>query len=125
MTNKIFRIGFIIIIALFIALGSTSAQKKVTIHGEIIEVTSFVKEGLKPTSPSKKEIILENLKKGGMFGIVDKANKLYLLIPNSTDTSFVKTISPYLGVKSFVKGSSYMRSGTRIITVDDIGKSLK
>jgi hypothetical protein len=125
MLNKIFRIGIVISIAMLVAIGSIYSQKKVTIHGEVVEVTSFVKEGLKATSPSKKEVILDNLKKGGMFGIVDKANKLYLLIPNATDTSFVKTISPYLGIKSFVKGSSYMRSGIRIIVVDDIGKSLK
>jgi hypothetical protein len=125
MLNKIFRIVIITTIAMLVAIGSTYSQKKITVHGEVVEVTSFVKEGLKPTSPSKKEVILDNLKKGGMFGIVDKTNKLYLLIPNATDTSFVKTVSPYLGIKSFVKGSSYMRSGIRIIVVDDIGKSLK
>ncbi|MBA4311724.1 MAG: hypothetical protein C0417_03745 [Chlorobiaceae bacterium] len=125
MLNKIVRIGIFIILATLISFGSSYAQKKVTVHGEIVEVTSFIKEGLKPTSPSKKEVIMDNLKKGGMLGIVDKSNKLYLLVPNQTDTSFVKTVSPYLGIRSFVKGASYIRSGVRILTVDDIGKSLK
>ncbi|MBI4811451.1 MAG: hypothetical protein HY800_08465 [Ignavibacteriales bacterium] len=125
MLKNIFRICVIIIVMLFVGLGVSYGQKKTTVHGEIIEVTSFVKEGLKPTSPSKKELTMDNLKKGGMLGIVDRANKLYLLVPSVTDTAFMKTVTPYLGVKSFVKGQLYMRSGVRIIVLEDIGKSLK
>lgn len=125
MIKNIFRICIIIIVTLCVGLGVSYGQKKTTVHGEIIEVTSFVKEGLKPTSPSKKELTMDNLKKGGMLGIVDRANKLYLLVPAAADTAFMKTVTPYLGVKSFVKGQLYMRSGVRIIVLEDIGKSLK
>jgi hypothetical protein len=125
MLNKSIRIGIFITLAVLISFGSIYAQKKVTVHGEIVEVTSFVKEGLKPTSPSKKEIILDNLKKGGMFGIIDKLNKLYLIVPKANDTTFVKNVSPYLGVKSFIKGTSYVRAGVRILVLEDIGKSIK
>ncbi|MBI5020324.1 MAG: hypothetical protein HZB59_02715 [Ignavibacteriales bacterium] len=125
MLTKIFRLGIFLALAVLISLGTASAQKKVTVHGEVVEVTSFIKEGLKPTSPSKKEVILENLKKGGMFGIVNKANVLYLIVPSANDTAFVKNVSPYLGVKSFIKGTTYMRAGVRILMLEDIGKSLK
>jgi len=125
MLKKIFHLSFILIAITLIGGSLSFGQKKVTVHGDIIEVTSFVKEGLKPTSPSKKEMVMDNLKKGGMLGIVDKANKLYLLVPSATDTTFTKTVTPYLGVKSFVKGQVYIRSGVRILVLEDIGKSLK
>lgn len=117
---------FIIFIIIFvIGSGVTFGQKKVTVHGNIVEITSYVKEGLQPTSPSKKEVVIDNLKKGGMFGIVDKANKLYLIVPNNMDTTYIQTVSPYFGIKSFVKGQLYTRGGVRVIVLEDIGKSLK
>lgn len=126
MTNKIFRAAAISAVAVLMAVGSAYSQKKITVRGEVVEVTSFVKDGLKPTSPSKKEMVIDNLKKGGMFGIVDRNNRLYLIIPGQqSDTNFVNTMAPYLGVKSFIKGTSYVRAGVRLLLMEDIGRSLK
>ena len=66
-----------------------------------------------------------NFKKGGALAIIDNSNKLYLIVPSSADTSFVKNVTPYLGVKSFVKGPVFTRSGVRLLVLEDIGKSLK
>ena len=126
MTTNIIRTLLIFIIALALGLTTATAQKKTTVHGEIVELMSYVKDGVKPTSPSKKEVLMENFKKGGALAIIDNAsNKLYVIAPSATDTAFAKNVMPYLGLKSFVKGPVYSRGGVKIIILEDIGKSLK
>jgi hypothetical protein len=120
------RIFIIIAVILLIPLTSGFAQKKATIHGEIVELMSYIKDGMKPNSPSKKEVVLENMKKGGPLAIIDKTNsRMYIIAPAANDTSFVKNVTPYIGAKSFVKGTTYIRNGVRMIILEDIGKSLK
>lgn len=127
MTKRYFRIIGICCALILSTVGMSSAQKKsVTAHGEIVELISYVKEAIKPTSPAGKEIAIDNVKKGGAFAMLEKGtNKIYLLTTGSQDTAFIQTISPYLGMKSFVKGKIYTRSGVRLIAVEDIGKSIK
>lgn len=115
---------------LVICLLSTSlsiAQKKtVTVHGDLVEVTSYVKEGIKPTSVAGKEIALANLGKGGALAMLEKGtNRLYLIAVNAKDSTYLPRIAGYLGTRAFVKGPVAIRSSVRIITVEDIGKSLK
>jgi hypothetical protein len=101
-------------------------QKKVTVHGQLVEVTSYVREGIKPTSPARKEIIMESVRKGSPLAILEKGSeKLYLLSPVPSDTAFVKKLTGYLGVAAFVKGPVYRRGGVNLLVVEDIGKSLK
>ena len=124
-TNN-FRTAIIITIILALAVTSAGAQKKATIHGEIVELTSYIKDGMKPTSSSKKEVVLESVRKGGALAIVEKpSGKLYIIAASQSDTSFMKNVTPYLGVKSFVKGAVYSKGGIKIIILEDIGKSLK
>ena len=111
--------------AMVLIVSAAHAQKKTTVHGDIVEITSYIKDGMMPTSPSKKEVVLENLKKGGVLAIIDKSNKVYIIAPNASDTAFVQTVRPYVGIHAFVKGSLYTRSGMRVIVFEDIGKSLK
>ena len=119
------QILFTFIVALALGLTSASAQKKATVHGEIVELMSYVKDGVKPISPAKKEVVMENFRKGGTLAIIDNSNKLYLIATSPTDTAFAKNVTPYLGVKSFIKGPVYSRNGVRLIVLEDIGKSIK
>jgi hypothetical protein len=118
---------FLVMLLLIGWTGSTNAQqKKATIHGQLVDVISYVKEGVMPTSPARKEIAMENLRKGSALGILEKGTKkLYLLAPAPTDTAFVKTVSAYSNVQTFVKGMLYKRAGMNVLVVEDIGKSLK
>jgi hypothetical protein len=116
----------VLLVLVFVATLSPAQQKISTVHGELVEVTSFVKEGIKPTSPAGKEIAKANLGKGGALAILDKGtNKLYLIAALPSDTTYLPRIIGYLGGNVYVKGPIMTRSGIRLITVEDIGKSLK
>ena len=127
MNNQLVRtVCLILFAALCGAPPALSQKKRVTVHGDIVEILSYVKEGIKPTSPAGKEIALSNLRKGGSLAIIEKGtNKVYIVSPSPADTAFTKTIQPYLGIRSFIKGTAYTRSGMRVIEIGDIGKSLK
>lgn len=121
---------FVFVAALVLGAGRVeqafAQQKKVTVHGQLVEVMSYVKEGIKPTSPARKEIMMENLRKGSTLAILERGSaKLYLLSPMPTDTAFVNTLSGYIGITAFVKGPVYKRGGVNLLVVEDIGKSLK
>jgi len=118
----------ITIIALSILIGQAFifAQKTTTVRGELVELTSYIADGIKPNGPAGKEIAIEKIKKGGMFALVeDKTNKILLLSPKSGDTTFVQTVSAFFGIKVAIKGQVYTKGGIRLIVPRDIGKSLK
>jgi hypothetical protein len=101
------------------------AQKKVTVHGQIVELSSYVQEGIVPSSPNKRDIAMRSLSNGGSLAIVEnKTSKLYLLVSAVSDTSFLQQTGQYLGVPAFVKGTLKTRGGVRLVVVEDIGKSL-
>jgi hypothetical protein len=101
-------------------------RKKVTVHGQLVEVMSYVKDGIKPTSPARKEIMMENVRKGSTLAILERGSaKLYLLSPMPADTAFVQALTGYIGITTFVKGPVYKRGGVNLLVVEDIGKSLK
>lgn len=104
---------------------SLLAQSKKTVHGQLVELGSYLREGVIPTSPGKRDIAMASLKSYGMLAIVEnKTSRVYVLVPASGDTSFVSTMTPYLGSMTFVKGSYATRGGVRLLTVEDVGKSL-
>lgn len=107
--------------------GSTSAQtKSSTVHGDLVELISYVKEGIKPTSVAGKEIALANLGKGGALAMLEKGtNKLYIVAVNAKDSTMMSRVTGFFGTHAFVKGPVATRNGIRVITVQDIGKSLK
>jgi hypothetical protein len=108
------------------ALSVGAQTKTATVHGELVEVTSYVKEGIKPSSVAGKEIAIANLGKGGALAMLEKGtNKLYFVGVDAKDSTSLPRLTGYLGSKIFVKGPVATRSGVRVITVVDIGKSLK
>jgi hypothetical protein len=101
-------------------------QKSVTVTGEIVELKTFVVDKIKPNSPSGIEVTKEGLMKGGTFALVEKkTNKVVILIPSAVNKNLYGVLEPYLGMQVFIKGQQYSTGGVRVLTVDDIGKSLK
>lgn len=123
MKNRIF---LTMLLCMFAAAGASYAQKKATVHGELVEVVSYVKEGMKPTSAAGKEIAMENMRKGGTIALLEKGSKkMYILAPAPNDTNFVRNVTAYFGTPAAVKGAVYKRGGLNLIVVEDIGKSIK
>lgn len=115
----------IIGLAIILVAGISFSQKKTTVYGEVVELTSFVKDNIKPTSPAGKEISLENVKKGGSFVLLEKGTGKIVFLIAGTQTKLDEQLAPYLGIKVFIKGAVYKKGGIRLISVEDIGKYLK
>jgi hypothetical protein len=129
MSRPIIILSVIVALCCFTEPTSLYAQKKkvTTVHGELVELTSYVKDGIKPTGAAGKEIAMGSIGKGGALALLEKGtNRLFIVVPASpSDTLFLKRLTPYLGAKTFIKGYVTMRSSVRVITAEDIGKSLK
>jgi hypothetical protein len=114
---------------LFFALIISSnifAQKSVTVTGEIVELKTFVVDKIKPNSSAGLEVTKEGLMKGGTFALLEnKTNKIVILIPSATNRNLYSALEPYLGMRVFIKGQQYTSGGVRLLSVEDIGKSLK
>lgn len=101
-------------------------QKSVTITGEIVELKTFVVDKIKPNSPAGIEVTKEGLMQGGTFALVErKTNKVVILIPSVVNRNLYGVLEPYLGIQVFIKGQQYSSGGVRVLTVEDIGKSVK
>lgn len=101
-------------------------QKSVTVTGEIVELKTYMVDKIKPTSPAGIEVTKEGLMQGGTFALVErKTNKVVILIPSVVNKNLYGVLEPYLGTQVFIKGQQYSTGGIRVLTVDDIGKSLK
>ena len=72
MKNKLFILTLIFILSIILISGTSFAQKKGTVYGEIVELTTYVKDNIKPTSPAGVEITVDNQKKGGTFVLLEK-----------------------------------------------------
>lgn len=126
MKNKILFYTFVLMLGLYFIGSSTFAQKKVTVYGEIVELSTFVKDNIKPTTPAGTEITLDNFKKGGTFVLLEKGTRKFVFLTGgSPDTKLEDQLKPYLGISVFIKGAVYKKGGIRLISVDDIGKYLK
>ncbi len=124
MKAKIFILCLCLLLVLF--SNNSFSQKKTTIYGEIIELTTFIKDGIKPNSPAGKEITTENLNKGGTFALLEKGTaKIVLLTSSVPEYKLSEQLIPYLGETVFVKGNIYRKGGIRLLDVQDVGKYLK
>jgi hypothetical protein len=105
---------------------SSFAQKAATITGEIVDLKTFVVDKIKPNSSAGLEVTKEGFMRGGTFALVEKkTNKIVILIPSANNPNLYSVLEPYLGMQVFIKGQQYSSGGVRLLTVDDIGKSLK
>ena len=126
MTRSALIVTLVLSVIAVMGQAPVMAQTSVTVHGGIVELTSYVTSGIMPTTAAGREIALASIGKGGAMAIVEKGTKrIYILAGAPQDTSFVQNVSAYFGVKAFVKGKRYLKSGVRVLTVEDIGKSLK
>ena len=120
---------FVILVGVLFALitqESFAQKKNVSVNGTLVELTSYVRENITPTGGASTEITMENLRKGGSLAIVQlRTKKVYVLAPAAGDTTFAARVSSYFGTTAFVKGTLHSRGGVSILTVEDIGKSIK
>lgn len=124
MKIKIFILSLAFLLVLF--NNNSFSQKKATLYGEIIELTTFVKDGIKPNTTAGKEITTENLNKGGTFALLEKGtSKIVLLTSSVPEYKLSEQLIPYLGITVFLKGNIYKKGGIRLLDVEDVGKYLK
>ncbi|MDI6779473.1 MAG: hypothetical protein QME25_04680 [Bacteroidota bacterium] len=126
MKNKYLVSTLILLHSLLMIAGTSYAQKKGTVYGEIVELTTFVKDNIKPTSPAGVEITVDNQKKGGTFVLLEKGTgKLVFLTSTAAESPLVDQLKPYIGITVFIKGAIYKKGGIRLVVLEDIGKYLK
>lgn len=126
MKNKLFILTLIFILSIILISGTSFAQKKGTVYGEIVELTTFVKDNIKPTSPAGVEITVDNQKKGGTFVLLEKGTgKLVFLTSTAAESPLADQVKPYIGITVFIKGAIYKKGGIRLVVLEDIGKYLK
>ncbi|GEM_PF-4504628 len=125
MNSAIKFVSFIIFLTI-IFNSNLFGQKSVTLVGEIVELKTYMVDKIKPNSPAGIEVTKEGLMVGGTFALVEKkTNKVVILIPSAVNKNLYGVLEPYLGTQVFIKGQQYSSGGIRVLTVDDVGKSLK
>ena len=116
---------FSVLFILSLSFGQGS-KKETTIYGEVIDISSFVTNGMKPDTPDRKALAEASAKGGNPLGILEKGTgKVYVVTMNQANTSSNSTLLPYLGLKIFATGRVYKRAGMQLFLLNDIGKSVK
>lgn len=117
----------LIALALMIATapwtGSAGQTKKdVTITGNLVDLVSFVTT----TTKQNVDAVQKSARAGNPLGLYDtKTRKLYLVGMREIGKSANDTLLPYIGVRVFITGKVYTKSGFSVILLSDIGKSIK
>jgi len=103
-------------------VGLSQQKKEVTLHGEIVDVISFVSSGAaKGTEEVRKSAL-----SGNPLGFYDTGKKkLYLVGVPEMNKAANERLLPYIGIRVFVIGKVYTRNGVDLILISDIGKSIK
>jgi hypothetical protein len=110
--------------ALFVSTTNSQAQaqKTVTLHGELVDIIAFVSSGAKQDADAVKQ----SAKAGNPMGLYDpKSKKLYVIGLPQVNKGATESLLPYVGLRVFIKGKAYNRSGLNVILMSDIGKSIK
>jgi len=125
MHARAIAIVFSTIFLVSLSLGQSS-KKDATIYGEVIDISSYVANGMKPDTPDRKALAEASAKGGNPLGILEKGTgKVYVVTMNQANTSANSTLLPYLGLRIFATGKVYKRGGVLLFLLIDIGKSVK
>lgn len=112
-----------LLVAVFcVSQGNAQTRGESTVHGEIVDVVSFVSSFAKQDTAA----IRRSAMAGNPLGIYDKkAKRLYIIGRTELNASPGELVLPYLGMRVFVIGRVYYKFGVRVILATDIGKSIK
>ena len=118
-----------VLFAAFLTVTTTfgqSSKNQVTMYGEVIDIVSYVANGMKPDNADRKAVAEASAKAGNPLGILERGtNKVYVVTMNQPNTSAISTLQPYFGLRIFALGKVYKRGGIQLFMLSDIGKSVK
>jgi hypothetical protein len=119
-----------VLAVIFAFLASTglgqSSKKETTIYGEVIDISSYVANTMKPDTPDRKALAEASAKGGNPLGILERGTaKIYVVTMKQANTGANETLLPYLGLRIFATGRVYKRGGIQLFVLSDIGKSVK
>ena len=120
---------FVLILAIMVVGTVAVAQqtpKQTTVYGEVVDVVSYVTNGMKPNNPDRKALAESNAKAGNPLGILEtKTGKVYVVVMDQQGVSAASRLVPFFGLKIFAVGRTYKKGGIQIFVLSDIGKSVK
>jgi len=100
----------------------SAVPKEVTLHGELVDLVSYISSG----AMNDPEAIRKSAKVGNPIGFFDtSAKKIYIVGLPQINTGANERLLPYVGIRVFLIGKTYRKSGVDVILVSDIGKSIK
>jgi len=95
--------------------GPVSAQEKVTVQGEIIDMACYMAKGKK--GPEHKSCALLCAKSGVPIGILTDAGEVYLLLDDHDDTDPYEAAKKLAGSRAEITGTKYVKPGVASIVV--------
>ena len=112
---------------LALTAGTAPAQTgETTIKGEVVDLVSYMTNGMKADSPEGVEIATASAASGNPLGILeDGTGKLYVVTMKQANTGANATLLPWLGMKITAKGKVYTKGSTRVLVLTTVGKGLK
>ena len=120
-------LALVLIAAFAVTLGNAQTAKKPSkIVGEVIDVVTYVTNGMKPNNADRKALAESNAKVGNPLGILEKGTgKIYIIGKGQQGEDMVARLVPYFGLKIFAVGKVFKRGGINLLMLSDIGKSVK
>lgn len=102
-----------------------TTKKESTVIGDVIDIKSYVAYGMKADTPDRKNMAESSMNAGNPLGILEKSSgKIYIVVMPQNENANAK-LKDYLGLHVYVKGVVYKKAGIQLITMSDIGKSIK
>ncbi len=112
-------------VPLSIAVGQ-STKKQTTIYGEVVDIVSYVTNGMKPDNPDRKALAEASAKAGNPLGILERnTGKIYVVVLDQQGVSAAPKLVPFFGLKIFAVGRTFKKGGVQLFVLSDIGKSVK
>lgn len=100
-----------------------SAQKNVTVVGEVIDLVSYATSGARGNTPTGKEILLASAGGGNPLGLLEqKTGEVYVVTMKQANTSANETLLPWVGMDVMAKGDVYRKGGQQLLVMTVIGK---
>src|SRR5690349_1633348 len=92
-----------------------AAERNVTVTGEIIDTFCYSAMGAK--GATHKQCGIDCAKKGIPVGILEKDEKIHILLPSKDKTSLPDDVINKMGETATVTGHAYSKGGVAFLTV--------
>ena len=95
-----------------------AAEKNVTVTGEVIDTFCYAAMGAR--GATHKQCGIDCAKKGIPVGILEKDEKIHILLPTKDKTSLPDDVINKMGETVTVTGHSYSKGGVAFLTVESV-----